>query len=193
MKKLLVVCSLVVMLIGVTAFNAAALQFTGDISFSGGVTPKDSGGFATYNYLNAIQLTFPSLAVITAVDGQYAGLPTYTQIVTFNTVTYNPVTVPITPLWTFVNGSLTYSFGATSMTVSDWSANSIKLVGVGSASITGFDASPGTWLITGNSAGQTASFSSSAAVVPEPSTLLLMGSGLLSLFGLLALRKKLTG
>ena len=118
----------------------------------------------------------------TGGTGDYASVLSGEEV-TFAPFTFRPALDPnpLVPLWTFDANGLIYSFDATGLTVFSSSPDTITLVGPGIAYITGFDATPGNWNISANTADTTASFSSSAKTVPEPTSLLLLGS---ALFGL---------
>lgn len=183
MKKLFLVCSLVVALIGVMSFSAEATQISGAISFSGTAVPDN------FNMNNATLFNSFSDAVVSSTGGtgDYAAVPADTPV-TFAPFTFRPVFSPVTPLWTFDFGGVTYSFDADGLSTISSTSATLSLVGPGTAYIDGFDDTPGTWSFTANSAGSTASFSSSASTIPEPASMLLLGSGLFIL-GKIARRK----
>jgi hypothetical protein len=179
MKKIILVCGLVFGLIGIMAFNAAATPISGDISFAGGTTLDSTNLTLATQFLSFFDVK------ATSVSGDYSTVLPGTAV-TFTPFVFSPPTPAVTPLWTFD----IYSFDATSVAVQFASSTALVVGGLGTGHITGFDDTPGTWTVTANSGKTTFSFSASTVVepVPEPATLLLLGSGLL---GLVGLRRKL--
>ncbi len=117
MKKLFILCSLVVALIGVTAFNAGAALIAGDISFSG------TSNTNLTDLTLATAFTSFSNVTVSTTGGNGSYTPDISgQSVTMTTFTLSPSLSPspLEPLWTFTSTSngKTYSFNATSLTIS---------------------------------------------------------------------------
>jgi hypothetical protein len=183
-RKLLMVSSWMVLLIGVTAFNAGASQFQGNISFAGNCL------FDNNNLSIATQFTSFNNVVVTAVDGAYSGITTGSSgpSVTYTPFVFRPVPGLPLALWSFVSGGKTYSFDATTMSVAFSNKGTLVVEGSGLAKITGFDNSPGDWSVTANNFGTTFSFSGGSSAVPIPAAVWLLGSGLI---GLAIIRRKM--
>jgi hypothetical protein len=163
----------------------AATYIYGDIAFTGGATLNGSLATAT-----AFTSIFGPLGpgndvqVLFGATGDYAGVPGGT-LATFNAFAFNPA--PVTPftLWTFTVGPTTYRFDIDSVVISFQGAfqgiGFLNLQGEGTAHITGFDPTPGTWSITDTGANGPVFSFGNVTSVPEPSTSLFILGG----FGLM--------
>lgn len=170
--------------LSVASLSAQAISITGGISFSGDARPAPAG-----NWGSATGVDFGTApnARVSSVSGSYAGVPAGAvagQLASFTDFTFSPGLAPSpVTLWTFVYNSLTYSFVMDTVSVANQSTFFLDLTGFGTLSITGFDDTRGVWRFTGQQAGTPAtfSFSSSNEPLPEPSTLALLGLGLLGI------------
>ena len=72
------------------------------------------------------------------------------------------------------------TFDLTDITNVTANGDSLEIRGVGVFHLAGFDDTPGAFVFTGQQSGGSFSFSASQSAVPEPTTLLLLGSGLIA-------------
>jgi hypothetical protein len=169
-----------------TATQIHAADISGAISFSGGATL--GGPLATANAFTSFEGIGSAAGPVVlggSMTGDYSSVTAGTSA-TFDTFTFNPSPSSATPLWSFTDGGLTYSFSITSVTVDEQTPFFLNLSGDGVASITGFSDTPATWSITdtGNGATPIVTFGNANLVAPvkttpEPTTagLMLVGLG----------------
>jgi hypothetical protein len=189
--KMIKTLSVTLALAGLTAITANAIPINGSINFAGGVDLSPDGSIAT-----ATSISFSSTFTTAPNTGSYApvifGVP-----VVFHGFQFSPFVAPVPDLWDFTYLGLAYSFDAITETFvqrnTGGSTQSLILQGNGIAHITGFDATPGAWIITVNTAdgGVTFSFSASSSATPDGgTTVVLLGAALSGLAWVNALRKK---
>jgi len=172
--------------------RAQAIPIDGTIRFlgSGSVT---TGATTTINFTN------PELTVWG--NGAYSGVPSGTQA-TFQSINYigtdESATLtpgPVTPLWTFTVGGLTYWFELTSLSSATITSGSLALAGLGTAYITGFTPTEGNFAVSGTGSNfilqfVSASNTANGVAVPDGgATLMLLG---VAFGGLETLRRKMT-
>jgi len=189
LKRFALLTALVGAVVATAAAPAQAASITGSISFSGSAQPLTGT-----NWGNTTGVDFGSDASVTSAplpSGTFSG--TQGMGVSFTDFSFSPFAT-VTPLWTFTSGATTYSFTLSSLSTITPAGNDLSstliLGGAGTLFVTGFDPTPGLFNFSAQGFGAkgspdaTFSFSSSDVAqspVPEPASMLLLGSGLLSL------------
>ena len=142
-------------------------------------------GAATFN---ASAITFANPANSGSNTGSFAGLGTCAACVTMTTpLTYNPFTSGV--VYTATNNGLTTTFTITSNISTNLSGNFLTIEDAGTATLTGFDPTPGIWRFSANKGVVTGSFSATALVpVAEPASLGLLAFGA-TLIGVASVRR----
>lgn len=174
-RKSLIMC-LVGMMVVLLGATAQASLITGGISFSGDYALNGPAATAT---------AFSSFSNVVVQSGSldFSAIPINTSA-TFTAFTFSPPS-DVTPLWTVTFGGKTYSLNATGSTMAFVRESglipAIDVTGLGTILATGFDPTPGAYKITAQTGAGTFSFSASSIALPEPTTLILLGSGLLGL------------
>lgn len=196
MKKTMFILGMIVILMGFMTLNAHATYITGSIDFHADQVTLDTSNVTTATEIMSIS---NDLHVANA-GGTYATLlggtspdtstpAAYTLPLVFQPQNSTPFT-----LWSFTSAGKTYSFETTkwnpNAVINSGGSQFLNLSGQGIASITGYNDTPGTWSIAITSSGSSKfdfETANSASPVPEPSTLFLLGAGLI---GLVAFGKK---
>jgi hypothetical protein len=184
MKKFIKIWSLVVAFSIVMAFSAMASSITGGISFA---------GFATLDKNDFTQATLfkDFYAFAGGGTGDYSSIPL--DLADLTPFTFYPEDTD-TPfmLWTYTDtNNIIFSFAVTGLKIKYRDKNSIVLSGSGTASKTGFDDTPGSWVLSANGIESILpSFSATISTVPVPPSLIIFGSGLLGLVGFRRKMKK---
>jgi len=160
----------------VSSANAALID--GSLSLSGGFTPVNSS-YSAVSLGSATGIAFDSNATVDQGVGDFASTAGHAATMTdfqFAPLSPNPVDV-----WS-VDG---FTFSMDSVTLVFQNATFLLLSGTGTVTGTGYDATPGNWEFSGQTANQ-ATFSwssSSATAVPVPAAMWLFGTGLLGMAG----------
>jgi hypothetical protein len=193
MKRTLIILGILMALAGFMSHEAKADTIYGGLAFSGvctfysNWTGDASTSTTTTDMSQVTEVIFPSSAFLVSSTGSFAGL-------TSSSVTFSPIAItggtvtnlPLQPMWTFTDGA-TYSFDLTSATVTVTNG-SLDINGIGTI-YAGTQSAPAALnIFTGQNVNGASSFSDSTGV-PEPSTLLLCGIGLLGL-GLVGFKRK---
>ena len=170
---------------GLLCQQAAAIPIAGEISFTGKYTLDNAD--------LALATAFTSFSNVLVSDGTGDYVGTTGASVNYSPFVFDPLAASgVTPLWEFTLGGTAYSFDLLSVSVmTPRNPYFLVLNGSGTANITGFDSTPGEWILSANSFGTTFSFSASnQAHVPEGgATIALLG---LALVGVEGLRRMLT-
>jgi hypothetical protein len=162
-----------------TAAGAIAAPIVPDSNLS--ITGVDS--------VTATTITFNNPADLDTVFGSFAVLGTCDDCVTMTTpFVYSGGGLTSGLLFTIdsINGpGVDASFSIDpgyQVTVTPGSPGSVQILGTGVATLTGFDATPGTIsFTTQNGVAGNVTFSATVVAIPEPASLALLGAGLLGL------------
>lgn len=157
---------------------AMATPITGSVSFGGLVVANGP------DFNSSTELSFPNPIAVEQVLGDFASLAG--GAVTFYSFKTDLSFTPVIPQWE--GGGFRFDLMTLTNVFKD--ANFLLLQGTGVLHGEGLDDTPGLWNFSANNLAGTFSFSAgtASAAVPEPTSLLLLGTGL-SVIGLASWRR----
>lgn len=177
-------------LVAVAGSDALALPISGDIYFSGEGLLKLGGADSTPALADGIDFANPVEIIEAASTGDYAGLPggstaTFTDLTGLNAFGVVGTTGPLSvaPLWTFTVGPTTYTFTLDSVTLNAVLGGTRVIEGLGTASMTGRDATNARFQLSTSGPGAI-TFSSITNVPDGGTTAALLGLVLVGFEGL---------
>lgn len=154
------------------SMGASAVPINGAIGFGGAFAPTGGTDISDATGINFLT------AFVLGGTGTYAGIPDFTGA-SFTDFQFNPLSpAPVSPLWTVSHGGIDYSFNLGAIDIDLQNSQFLNLSGTGWLMATGFDATPGSWLFSGNGDGDIVFTFSSISAVSEPGMFALFGLGI---------------
>lgn len=174
MKKI-VLKSLATFAVGfvMTAGVASAELISGEVSISGGFEPTGGTDLSSATGLEFTEITNGYTLVVTGTTGNFSEIDD-----TYGTISDFLFSDSDFILWE-IDG---FTFTLETISIDTQNATDLDLSGTGYISYAGYDDTPGAWNFSGQTvSGATFSWSSTNSAVPEPTTMLLFGTGIAGL------------